>query len=75
MKGNPRRFNFDLSCAAVLQKYDLDRDESARKFHAAVMGAEFKDDAPKTGKPIASNGQKRTMTKDDIMRNYAKIDG
>jgi hypothetical protein len=72
MRGNPRRLNFDLSCAAVLQKYDLERDESQRKFHAAVMGAEFKDDSPKTGKPMSSNGQKRTMTQEDIMRNYGR---
>jgi hypothetical protein len=56
----------------VLQKYDLERDESQRKFHAAVMGAEFKDDFPKTGNPMSSNGQKRTMTQEDIMRNYGK---
>jgi hypothetical protein len=72
LRANPRALNFDLSCAAVLQKYDLERDESERKFHAAVMGAEFKDDTPKIGKPMSANGQKRTMTKDDIMRNYDK---
>jgi len=72
MRGNPRRLNFDLSCAAVLQKFDLERDEAQRKFHAAVMGAELKDDTPKTGKPAWSNGQKRTMTQQDIMQNYRK---
>jgi hypothetical protein len=72
MRGNPRRFNFDLSCAAVLQRFDLEREEAQRKFHAAVMGAELKDDAPRIGKPASTNGQKRTMTQQDIMRNYDK---
>ena len=72
MRGNPRRFNFDLSCAAVLQRFDLEREEAQRKFHAAVMGAELKDDAPKSSKTASSNGQKRTMTQEDIMQNYRK---
>jgi hypothetical protein len=69
-----------MSCAAVLQKYDaerdeaqakfdLDRDEAQRRFMAAMLGVEIKDapsDSPRT------NGRKQTMTQEDIMRNYGK---
>jgi hypothetical protein len=72
LKGNPRALNFDLACAAVLQKYDLERDESQRKFQAAMWGVELKDGPTKTPKSVPSNGQKQTMTAQDIMRNYKK---
>jgi hypothetical protein len=56
----------------VLQKYDLERDEAQRKFHAAVMGAEFKDSHAKIPRSSPSNGQKQSMTAEDIMQNYGK---
>ena len=69
LKGNPRALNFDLACATVLQKYDAERDESQRKWNAAIMGAEIKD-GPSKSKP--TNGRQQKMTAKDIMRNYGK---
>lgn len=83
LRGNPRALNFDLACAAVLQrfdlerdearlKFDLDRDEVQRKFMAAMWGVELNDGPSKTPKPSSSNGRKQTITQKDIMRNYRK---
>jgi hypothetical protein len=84
LKSNPRELNFILACAAVLQKYDLEldetrlkinleRDEALRKFLAAMWGVELKDsNTPKTSKTSPTDGRKQTMTAQDIMRNYAK---
>jgi hypothetical protein len=83
LRGNPRRLNFVLSCAAVLQRFDIeqensrrqfdvDRDDAARKFQAAMWGVKLEDSPSKTPKPSPPNGQKKTMTQEDIMRNYRK---
>lgn len=72
LKGNPRALNFDLACAAVLQKYDAERDElQCKRMVAAAWGVESKG-APRSDKPPPSNGRKQTLTQQDIMRNYAK---
>jgi hypothetical protein len=83
LRDNPRALNFDLACAAVLQrfdveldqarlKFDLERDEAQRKFLAALWGVELKESPTKTPKASSANGRKQTMTRQDIMRNYAK---
>jgi len=75
MKSNPRRVNFILSCGAKLQQYDAERDEAQRKFDAAIAGAELKDAPVNRQNPLPTNGQKRTMTARDIMRNYGSKNG
>ena len=80
LRSNPRELNFILSCGAVLQKYDaereeartkfdLERDEAQRKFIAAMLGVKLTD-GPSRNKPAPANGKTQTMTRQDIMRNY-----
>jgi hypothetical protein len=83
LKSNPRELNFNLSCGAVLQKYDaerdesrakfdLERDEAQRKFMASLLGVKLQDSPTKTPKPPPMNGQTQKMTQQDIMRNYGR---
>ena len=70
LRGNPRALNFDLASAAVLQRHDAERDESQRKFNADIVGAKLADTPVKSQNALPTNGQKRSMTAQDIMRNY-----
>jgi len=63
---------FDLEQEEGRIKLDLERDEAQRKFMAALWGVELKDNPAKQQKSSPSNGQKHTMTQQDIMRNYKK---
>lgn len=63
---------YDLERDETQLKIDLERDEAFRKFLAAMWGVKLEDDPGKVNKPTPQNGQKQTMTREDIMRNYAR---
>ena len=72
LRGNPRRLNFVLACGAVLQKYDVERDEAmSYRIAAAAWGADTKGGSAQSKAP-RTNSKKQTMTARDIMRNYKK---
>jgi hypothetical protein len=77
--------NFILSCGAVLQRYDyerekerrefdLERDRMQRKFIAAMLGVKLPDSSSGPSEQ-ASSGQKQTQTARDLMRNYKQEHG
>lgn len=52
-------------------EFDLERDEVLRKFIASIMGVKLQD-SPRKTRASPANGQKQTMTAEDIMRSYSK---
>lgn len=61
---------YDAEREEAKWKFDLERDEVQRKFIAAMWGVELKDNTKP--KPSSSNGRKKTLTQQDLMRNYRK---